>query len=129
MRIMIFNASASIIFGTTFGTRKLFSKKYTHAEVVIIQQLPYVIHTYFSFKIPNLRHKTTKMPKIRHYYNIWRHTKSAAELAASAKNIFISIHRSSRAIKHKSAAAKLTFAATFCSIIIQAHIKWDLYTN
>ena len=36
--------------------------------------------------------------------------KIAAELAASAKNICISIHRSSRAIKHKSAANLFTFA-------------------
>ena len=74
MKIMTFNASALIIFGTTFGTifgtHKLFSKKYTHAEVLIIQQLPHIIHTYSSFKIINLRHKNTKTPKIQHNYNI-----------------------------------------------------------
>ena len=47
-----------------------FQKKYTHAEVVVIQQLPHVIRSYFSFKIPNLRRKNTKTPKIQHPYNI-----------------------------------------------------------
>ena len=35
------------------------------------------------------------------------------------KKNFLSIHRTSQAIKHKSAATKFTFAATFCSIIIE----------
>ena len=47
MRIMIFNASALIIFGTTFGvtfgTRKLFQKKYTHAETLVIQMFPRIV--------------------------------------------------------------------------------------
>ena len=41
-----------------------------HAEVVIIQQLPHVVPTTLLFEIPNLRHKISTMPKIRHYYNI-----------------------------------------------------------
>ena len=47
MKIMIFNASALIIFGTTlgvtFGKRKLFQKKYTHTETLVIQMLPRVV--------------------------------------------------------------------------------------
>ena len=39
-----------------------------------------------------------------------------------AKNFFLSIHRTSQAIKTKSAATKITFAATFCSIIIKPAI-------
>ena len=65
-----------------------FQKKYTYAEVLIIQQLPHIIHTYSSFKIINLRHKTTKMPKIRHYYINRGTQKIAAELAAIAKKYF-----------------------------------------
>ena len=68
MRIMIFNASASIIFGTTFGvtfgTRKLFQKKYTHAETLVIQMLPRVVYTISLSKFSNLRHKTPSAPKI-----------------------------------------------------------------
>ncbi len=73
-----------------------------------------------------------KLPKCRRYgiTMLYRGTqKIAAELAAIAKNIFISNHRTLQAIKHKVAATLSTIAATFCSIIIQAHIKWDLYTN
>ena len=47
----------------------------------------------------------------------------AAEVAASAKNISISIHRTLEALKHKSAATLATIAATFCSINIEAHHK------
>ena len=47
-----------------FGARKLFSKKYTHAEVVIIQPLPHAIYTKFLPKFSNLRHKTSSAPKI-----------------------------------------------------------------
>ena len=65
-----------------------FQKKYTYAEVLIIQQLPHIIHTYSSFKIINLRHKTTKMPKIRHYYINRGTQKIAAEVAAIAKKYF-----------------------------------------
>ena len=47
MKTMIFNANALIIFGTTFGvtfgTRKLFQKKYTHTETLVIQMLPRVV--------------------------------------------------------------------------------------
>ena len=67
----------------------------------------------------------TKTLKCRRYgiTIIYRSTqKIAAEVAASAKNIFISIHRTSRAIKHKSAATLFTFAATFCSFIIETQI-------
>ena len=35
------------------------------------------------------------------------------------KNFFVSIHRTSQAIKHKSAAILITIAATFCIIIIE----------
>ena len=62
------------------------------------------------------------MPKIRHYYINRGTQKIAAELAAIAKNIFISNHRTSEALKHKSAATLSTFAATFCIIIIEAQI-------
>jgi hypothetical protein len=47
----------------------------------------------------------------------------AAEVAAIAKNFSISIHRTLQAIKLKLAATLFTFAATFCSIIIEAHNK------
>ena len=47
----------------------------------------------------------------------------AAEVAASSKNISISIHRTLEALKHKSAATLATIAATFCSINIEAHHK------
>ena len=49
--------------------------------------------------------------------------KQAAEVATSVKNIFISIYRTSEAIKCKSAATLSTIAATFCSIIIETHQK------
>ena len=47
-----------------FGTRRLFSKKHTHAEVVIIQPLPHALYTKFLPKFSNLRHKTSSVPKI-----------------------------------------------------------------
>ena len=47
-----------------------FQKKYTHAEASVIQELPRVIYTIILSKISNLRRKTTKTPKIRHYYII-----------------------------------------------------------
>ena len=35
-------------FSTTFSTRKLFSKKYTHAETLVIQMLPHVVYTIYQ---------------------------------------------------------------------------------
>jgi hypothetical protein len=64
------HVSAHGISAQSSAHEKFFQKKYTHAEVVIIQPLPHVIRTYFSFKIPNLRRKNTKTPKIQHHYNI-----------------------------------------------------------
>ena len=61
--------SCYFTFGTIFGTRKLFSKKYTHAEVVIIQPLPHAIYTKFLPKFSNLRHKTSSRRRfLQHYY-------------------------------------------------------------
>ena len=39
---------------------------------------------------------------------------------------FVNIHRSSQATKPKSAATKFTFAATFCSIIIEMRPTEDI---
>ena len=55
---------------------------------------------------------------MQHTYNILRRTKSAAKLAASSKKSS-STHRTLEASYHKSAATLFTFAATFCSIIIE----------
>ena len=64
-KTLIFKYSAQSSAQSTF-----FQKKYTYAEVLIIQQLPHIIHTYSSFKIINLRRKNTITPKIQHNYNI-----------------------------------------------------------
>ena len=63
-----FRQCIPIIFGTTFGTifgtRKLFSKKYTHAETPVIQMLPRVVCPILLSTFSNLRHKTPSAPKI-----------------------------------------------------------------
>ncbi len=67
----------------------------------------------------------TKLLKCRRYgiTILYRGTqKIAAELAAIAKNIFISNHRTLQALKRKSAATLFTIAATFCNIIIEVQI-------
>ena len=68
MRIMIFNASASIIFGTTFGTifarRNFFQKNDTQAETLVIQIFPRIVYTISRSKTANLRRKTPSAPKI-----------------------------------------------------------------
>ena len=46
----------------------------------------------------------------------------AAEVAAISKYFSGSNHRTSQALKSKLAATKFTFAATFCSIIIEGQI-------
>ena len=51
-------------FGATFGARKLFSKKYIHAEALVIQMLPRVVYTISPTKFSNLRRKTPSAPKI-----------------------------------------------------------------
>ncbi len=48
--------------------------------------------------------------------------KIAAEVAAIAKNIFISIYCTSQALKHKSAATLSIIAATFYTIIIETRL-------
>ena len=45
--------------------------------------------------------------------------KQAAEVAATAKICLCNNNRALEALKHKSAATLFTFAATFCSIIIE----------
>ena len=57
-------------FGTIFARRNFISKKYTHAEALVIQMLLRIIYTILPSIFSNLRHKTVKMPKIRHPYNI-----------------------------------------------------------
>ena len=63
-----FRQCIPIIFGTTFGTifgtRKLFSKKYTHAETPVIQMLPRVVFPISLSTFSNLRRKTPSAPKI-----------------------------------------------------------------
>mgnify|MGYP003505452130 CR=1 FL=1 len=63
-----FRQCIPIIFGTTFGTifgtRKLFSKKYTHAETPVIQMLPRVVCPISLSTFSNLRRKTPSTPKI-----------------------------------------------------------------
>ena len=55
-------------FGTTFGTRRLFSKKHNKREVIDTQSIPLAFCIHFTTKISNLRHKNAMMPKIRHHY-------------------------------------------------------------
>ena len=64
----------------------------------------------------------TKTSKCRRYgiTIIYRSTqKIAAEVAASAKFFSISIYRTLEAVNPQLAATLFTFAATFCSIIIE----------
>ena len=49
-----------------------------------------------------------------------RNATIAVEVAASAKNISISVYRTLAAVNPQLAATLFTFAATFCSIIIEA---------
>ena len=79
------------------------------------------------FYTPKSQNVCTKTPKRWVFsttivYRGTRYTnpKIAAEVAAIAKNIFISIYCTSQALKHKSAATLSTIAATFSSIIIEA---------
>ena len=49
------------IFGTTFGARKLFSKKHTHAEVVIIQPLLHAIYAISLYHCECLNNKVHRL--------------------------------------------------------------------
>ena len=57
MHKIIFSAQSS-------AHEKFFQKKYTNAEVVIIQPLTHAVYTKFLPKFSNLRHKTSSAPKI-----------------------------------------------------------------
>ena len=51
-------------FGTIFARRNFISKKYTHAEALVIQMLLRVVYTILPSTFSNLRHKTPSAPKI-----------------------------------------------------------------
>ena len=55
---------------TTFGARKLFSKKISKREAIDFQCIPLALCVHFTTNYSNLRHKSTIMPKIQHYYII-----------------------------------------------------------
>ena len=111
---------ATPTFGTIFGTRKLFSKKITHAGSLENTTLPACCIYHFTLQI----HKSSAQnyqnaEDTAILYNIEAHKKLAAEVAASAKIFSISFYRTLEAVNPQLAATLFTFAATFCSIIIE----------
>ena len=120
------NLSSSTIspinFGTIFGARKLFSKKYTHAGSIVNTTLPacYIYHfTLQIHKSSAQNYQNAEDTALLYYIEA---QKIAAELAAKSKYFLCSNHRTLEALKHKSAATLSIIAATFCSIIIETHL-------
>ena len=100
----------------------LFSKKHTHAGSKVNTTLPAWCVVYIPFHSPKSPIFGTKLPKCRRYgiTILYRGTqKTAAEVAASAKIFSISVYRTLEAVNPQLAATLFTFAATFCSIIIE----------
>ena len=68
---------------------------------------------------------TTFSPQIGADYTIFmlfeKKTKNSGRSSGKCNFFSISVYRTLEALKHKSAAALSTIAATFCSIIIETH--------
>ena len=95
-------------------------KKYTHAGSLVNTTLPACHIDYFTLQIyKSSAQNYQNAEDTAILYNIEEHKKIAAEVAASAKNISISVYRTLEAVNPQLAATLFTFAATFCSIIIE----------
>ena len=79
-----------VTFGATFGTRKLFSKKYTHAGSPINTTLLRFVYTILPSKFSNLRRKTSLTPLLfADYYRKASKVKTG-NLKSIQKNLHIS---------------------------------------
>ena len=99
-----------------------FQKKYTHAGSLVNTTLPACYIYHFTLQIHKSSAQNYQNAEDTALLSYIEAQKIAAELAASAKNICISIHRTSKALNPQIAATLSTIAATFCSIIIEGQI-------
>ena len=97
-----------------------FQKKHTHAGSIVNTTLPACC--IYHFTLQNLQSSAQNYQNAEDtaiLYNIVAQKKIAAEVAASAKIFSISVYRTLEAVNPQLAATLFTFAATFCSIIIE----------
>ena len=100
-----------------------FSKKYTHAGIIINTTLPACYIYHFTLQIHKSSaqdYQNAEDTALLYYIEA---QKIAAELAAISKYFSGSNNRTLDTLKRKSTATLFTIAAAFCSIIIEAYQK------